>query len=348
MIDSNGKSVFIVVKSLIAYIDPDIPMADSWNARFFDDVAEGLHDHTVYDFIKKNVHDMHPTMLTAMLESLNEHDLGLIDKCTDWFEIKVLKGRMLDGRKERAKRKHSTHRLNYPIEEVLDDYVNRHTGKVVEAKRQLKKRFDGLEHSMQEKVMMAFMGLGKQAEREFIYEKLYGEDFWVDDYIPLVQKWWEEFHDGKMGKVIVKYCPREYILTHLEELDHRCNYATLCLRTGIEPDPERLPSWTYLYVLKTSGGQLRFRKGEEAVFKWVRKYLYEEASDRPVCSIYDIPYVRRMLAYLGEMGRVDDIMAIDAFDKRMRNVHRTEWGTTVIKALEEEFGFPPFVYDEVK
>ena len=151
-----------------------------------------------------------------------------------------------------------------------------------------------------------------------------------------------------MGKVVVKYCPREYILEHLEELDHKCNYATLCLRTGITPDPNRLPSWTYLYVLKTSGGQLRFREGEEVVYKWVRKYLYEEASDKPVCSIYDIPYVRRMLAYLGEMGRTDDIMAIDAFEKRMKSIPRTQWGTAVIRALEEEFSFPPFVYDEVK
>lgn len=336
------------MKPMIDYVSLDELEVDSGNARFFDDMAEELHDRTVYDFIKENVRDLHPTMLTALLESLDGHDLDLIDKCTDWFEIKVLKGRMLDGRKERAKVKNSTHRLNYPIEEVLDDYVNRHTGKVVEAKRQLKKRFEGLDHDMQEKVMMAFMKQGGQRERDFIYDKLYGDEFWVDDYIPLVQKWWEEFQDGKLGKVVVKYCSREYILTHLEELDHRCNYATLCLRTGIEPDPERLPSWTYLYVLKTSGGQLRFREGEEVVFRWIRKYLYEEASDKPVCSIYDIPYVRRMLAYLGEMGRVEDIMAIDDFEKRMRCIPRSEWGTSVIKALEEEFSFAPFVYRVVE
>lgn len=198
------------------YVSLDELKVDSGNARFFDDVAEGLHDRTVYAFIKENIHDLHPTMLTALLESLDGHDLDLMDKCTDWFEIKVLKGRMLDGRKERVKVKNRPHRLNYPIEEVLDDYVNRHTGKVVEAKRQLKKRFDGLDHSMQEKVMMAFMEHGGKKEREFIYEKLYGDEFWVDDYIPLVQQWWEQFQDGKMGKVVVKYCPREYILAHLE------------------------------------------------------------------------------------------------------------------------------------
>ena len=336
------------MKTMFDYVSLDEMKSDSGNAQFFDDVAEGLHDHTVYDFIKENIHDLHPFSLTGLLESLDGHDLDLIEKCTNWFEIKVLKGRMLDGRKDRAKVKNITHRLNYPIEEVLDDYVNRRTGKLVEAKRQLKKRFDGMDHDMQEKVMMAFMVQGGEKEREFIYDKLYGDEFWVDDYIPLVQQWWEQFQDGKMGKVVVKYCPREYILAQLEELDRKCNYATLCLRTGIEPDPERLPAWTYLYVLKTSGGQLRFREGEEVVFKWVRKYLYEEASDKPVCSIYDIPYVRRMLAYLGEMGRTDDIMAIDAFEKRMKSIPRTEWGTAVIKALEDEFSFQPFVYDVVE
>ena len=330
------------------YVSLDEMKADSGNARFFDDVAKGLHDHTVYDFIKENVNDLHPTMLTALLESLDGHDLDLIEKCTDWFEIKVLKGRMLGGRKERAKVKNCTHRLNYPIEEVLDDYVNHRTGKIREARRQLKKRFDGLDHAMQEKVMMAVMEHGIESDREFIYGKLYGEDFWVDEYIPLVQKWWEQFQDGRMAKVVVKYCPREYIIRHVDELEKRCNHATFCLRTGFSPDPERLPAWTYLYVKKTVGGQMQFLEGEKTVLTWVRKYLYEDAGDKPVCSLYEIPYVRRMLAYLGEMGMVEDIIALDEFDKRMRAVPRTEWGAAVIKEIESMFCLPPFVYDVVK
>lgn len=291
---------------------------DSGAAQFFDDVAEKLHVRAVYDYLKENVRDLHPTMITALLETLDEHDLELIDQCTDWFEVKVLKGRMLDGRKERAKPRNASHRLNYPIDEVLHDFIFRPKGKVVEAKRQLKKRFDGLDHEKQEEVMMALMGHGGLAERNFVYDKLYGDEFWTDDYIPLIQEWWKVFQDGKMAKVIVKYCPREYILEHLEELEGRCNYATLCLRTGITPNPDKLPCWTYLYVMKTSGGQLRFLEGEEVVFKWVRQYMYEEGSEKLIHSIYDIPYVRRMMAYLGEMGMVEDLVAIDEFEKKMQ------------------------------
>ena len=286
--------------------------------------------------------------ITALLETLDDHDIELIDQCTDWFEIKVLKGRLLYGRKERAKPRNASHRLNYPIEEVLDDYVNHRTGKVLEAKRQLKKRFDGLDHDKQEAVMWAFMGHGGLAERNFIYDKLYGDEFWMDDYIPLIQEWWKVFQDSKLANVIVKYCPREYILEHLEELEGLCNYATLCIRTGLQPKEEKLNPRTYLYVLKTTGGQLGFHQGRRMVLKHVREYLYEEGEGSPVCSIYDIPYVKRMMAYLGEMGLVDDIMALDNFDKRMRPIPRKDWGAAVIKAIEEEYDYPLFVYKDVK
>lgn len=89
-------------------------------------------------------------------------------------------------------------------------------------------------------------------------------------------------------------------------------------------------------------------EGRRMVFKHIREYLYEEGEGNPVCSIYDIPYVKRMMAYLGEMRLVEDIMALDAFDKRMRPVPRKDWGTTVIKAIEEEFSFPPYIYKDVK
>lgn len=336
------------MKTFLDYLDPDEPMIDAAEAHFFDSIAEGLHDRTVYDIIKWAATDMHPTLITALLETLDDHDIELIDQCTDWFEIKVLKGRMLDGRKERAKPRNVTHRLNYPIEEVLDDYVTRRKGKHVEAKRQLKKRFDGLDHDMQEKVMLALMEHGGEMERNFIYKKLYGDEFWTDEYIPLIQKWWETCPERKLAKVIVKYCSREYILKYLEELEGLCNYATLCIRTGLQPKEEKLYPRTYLYVLKTIGGQMGFHEGQRIVLKHIREYLYEEGEGEPVCSIYDIPYVKRMMAYLGEMGLVDEIMALDAFDNKMRPVPRKDWGTAVIKAIEEEYDFPPYVYKNVK
>ena len=200
--------------------------------------------------------------------------------------------------------------------------------------------------------MFALMEFGSTAERNFVYDRLYGDDFWVDAYIPLVKAWWEQFGDHRMARVVVKRCGRKYILEHLEELMGHGNYANICIKTGITPDPDKLSPQTYLFVLKSIHGQLRFREGERTVLRAVRDYLYEHSgeweNDRPIESIYDVPYVRRMMAYLGEMGMIEDIMAIDAFDKRMRTVPSRQWANAVIKAIEEDFPMPEYVFQEVE
>ena len=292
-----------------------------------------------------NLLKQHPVVAEALLQTQDNETLQLIEETATWV-IGKMAARILRYRKK--KEAVSSHRLNYPIDEVLDDYINRRKGKLVEAKRQLRKRFDGLDHDKQVTVMMAIMEKGQDAEQTFIYDKLYGEDFWTDDFIPLVEQWWEQFHDYRMARVVIKRCPREFLLRHLEELEGRGNYATLCLRTGIEPDPSKLSPRTYLYVRKCNGGQLRIREGEEAVMRQVREYLYEEGVRKPVTSIYDIPYVRRMMNYLGQMGLVDEIMAVDAFDKRLQGIPLADWGNAAIRAIEEEFNFPEYVFKVVK
>ncbi len=288
---------------------------------------------------------MSPAVAKALMQTLDDETLQLMEE-TAGYEIGRMAEQILRYRKKKAAP--SPRRLNYPIDEVLDDYVNRRTGKLVEAKRQLRKRFDGLDHDKQVAVMMAFMEHGKEAERDFIYDKLYGEEFWTDAFIPLVEGWWERFHDRKMARVVISRCPREYLLSHLEELEGRGSYATLCLRTGISPDPSRLSPWTYLYVRKCIGGQMRFREGEETVLRAVRDYLYEEGMQKPVGSVFDVPYVRRMMDYLGEMGLVEEIMAIDAFDRKLRNIPPDERCNAAIKAIEEEFDFPEYVCKNVR
>lgn len=317
--------------------------------QYFDDArAEKLHDRRFYALLKRLPEEVHPTTVQALLESLDDHDLALISSCTNWEIVAWKADRILKTREERRKTKNATHRLNYLFQDVLDDYIQKRRGKRREARRQLRARFDGLDHDQQEAVMMAFMRQGTYSDRELIYDKLYGDDFWIDDYIPLVEKWWEEFQDGKMAKVVVKRCSREYVLAHLEELKDRCNYASLCLKTGMTPEAEKLPYRTYLYVLKCIGGQLHFREGEETILKWVRQYLYEDEKKTLFDSIFDIPYVKRMMLYLGEMGLTDDILALEAFDKRMQDLPRLEWGTDIIQAIEEEFRLPEYIFKEVK
>ena len=283
----------------------------------------------------------------ALMQKLDNKALKELTEGED-TDLFIIASRILRMRASRSRYTSATHRLNYPIEEVLDDYVNKRKGKQVEARRQLKKRFDGQEHSVQERIMLAFMEHGSEGERNFVYEKLCGEDFWVEEYTSLIQQWWERFRDDKMARVIIRRCPREYLLEHLDELSGHGDYATLCIRTGMTPDPQKMSPQTYLWVLKSIGGQLRFREGERTVLGAVRDYMYEKQEEKPVDTIYGVPYVLRMMGYLGEMGMTDDIIAIDTLERRLRTVQRKEWGNAAIKAIEEEFDFPEYIFKEVQ
>ena len=299
----------------------------------------------------KELLNLHPVVAGALMQPYDSSTLLELSQTNPLLSREI--GRILEYRKRRERRPGGSHKLNYPIEEVLDDFIEHRKGKRVEAKRQLKKRFDGQEHAMQERIMFALMEYGDLAERNFVYDRLFGDNFWVDAYIPLVQAWWEQFGDYRMARVVVKRCGRKYILEHLEELMEHGNYANICIKTGITPDPDKLSPQTYLFVLKSIHGQLRFREGERTVLRAVRDYLYEHSGEwpennRPVESLYDVPYVRRMMAYLGEMEMIEDIMAIDAFDKRMRSVPHREWANAVIKAIEEAFPMPEYIFKEVK
>jgi len=287
-----------------------------------------------------------PFAREALMQKLPEDELKALSEGDD-ISLCLMARRILKGHTAQKRYGKTTHRLNYPIEEVLDDYVNHRTGKQREARRQLKKRFDGQDHAMQERIMISLIEHGGRSERDFVCEKFCDDDFWVDDYIPLVQALWEKFQSHKMAKVVIKRCPREYLLEHILELIDHGSYATLCLRTGLTPDPDKLSPQTYLFVMKGINHQLRFREGERTVLKAVRDYLYEHCEER-LDTLYAVPYVRRMMAYLGEMEMVDDILAIDAFDKRISTLPREGWANEVIRAIEETFPLPEYIFKEVK
>lgn len=145
----------------------------------------------VYNIAMYKDNLLSPFAREALMLKLTTKELKELSNGAD-TEVAILADHILRHRKLVRK---PSHRLNYPIQEVLDDYVNHRKGKLAEAKRQLRKRFDGQDHDMQEQIMLTFMELGNLQERNFVYEKLYGDDFWVDAYIPLVEAWWEEFHD---------------------------------------------------------------------------------------------------------------------------------------------------------
>lgn len=81
---------------------------------------------------------------------------------------------------------------------------------------------------------------------------------------------------------------------------------------------------------------IAFEGGWKAVLDAVREYLLKEDAQIEYATIYSIPGVYGMLIYLGQEGKAEDIIALDAFDRRYLNVPMEEWAGTVIRAIEDE------------
>ena len=48
------------------------------------------------------------------------------------------------------------------------------------------------------------------------------------------------------------------------------------------------------------------------------------------------------------MGMVEDIMAVDAFNRRLRGLPPTKWMNTAIKEIEDAFPTKEYVFKKIK
>lgn len=66
--------------------------------------------------------------------------------------------------------KNST-KYNRPIRFVLKEYIERKKGKVVEARKELQRRFNGLDWNIQKKILLAHL-ISSKSDREWAYPLL--------------------------------------------------------------------------------------------------------------------------------------------------------------------------------
>ena len=118
---------------------------------------------------------------------------------------------------------------NRPIKTVLKEYVERQKGKVVEARKELQRRFNGLDWNIQKKILVAHLKSSK-SDRGWAYTLLL--NYWDKSFLPYVQEIWETYHEERCSWIIIRYFPKDYILNNLHLFDFKRNYMFICLRFG--------------------------------------------------------------------------------------------------------------------
>lgn len=143
---------------------------------------------------------------------------------------------------------------NRPISIVIKGYMDKKRGKVTDSRKEIQRRFDGLDWEYQKQILFAFLQSGA-TDRDWAYRKLY--PIWDDCFIPMLQELWEKYHEKPLSWIIIRFFPTDYLKEHLEELSEGRNYFFIYERLAEDKefvlDRTKLNEVDLLYVRRSLG-----------------------------------------------------------------------------------------------
>jgi len=294
--------------------------------NYSDEEAEKLHDRTVYDMMKAAGGDLEEAVVWALLESLDEDDLRQMREAVTDERVRWRTRQIEVWRRQARREAASEDPVNLNAHRLLKDYSERRKGRIVEARKQLRHRFDGLDHDLQTEVARAFLLSPCRTDRDYMYRRLSSGVFWDESLLEVIKTLWETTHETNLSKVIVKRCERDYVRKHYHRLVGNCRYGDLCIKMGEVREKERLKPWSYLYVMHKAGCRLKPGEGRQAVLGVVMDYIHNDSEDvTRVLDIFEVPHVRKMMLYLGMQSATGEIMALSRAAERLVKAGPDEW-----------------------
>lgn len=169
------------------------------------------------------------------------------------------------------------YRFNQPIKRLLRDFENKKSGKVVESRREIRRRFDFLDRSHQVKFLMACF-LSCKSDREWAYEEL--TRHWDPRFKEVIANLWYNNHEDGATRCIVKHFPLEFVVQEIQDLDSKDTYYDLCMRLcpyyKFKIDKDRLtPLQVLSLYAKTSYGA-----SETELLEQLYRLLYNISTDK--------------------------------------------------------------------
>ncbi len=161
-------------------------------------------------------------------------------------------------------------RHNRPAATLLKEFCNKKSGKVTDARRELQRRFDGLDWPLQKKIIIAHMESGK-SDRHWAYSMLIPH--WDDCFTEMVANLWEQYHEARCAWTIIRRMPEQYLLDHFEELDNGNNYYYLCVRLANNPaftiDKNRLSPISQFWLKNRLSQEITLQDLKDAIYRAV-------------------------------------------------------------------------------
>lgn len=162
------------------------------------------------------------------------------------------------------------YKRNTPIATLIKRYVNKKSGKVVDSRVEIQRRFDYLDWKDQKKILSAFLESGK-TDRQWAYLKLL--DLWDEVFEPKVKELWEQLHEEQCAWVVIRNFPVEYLTQNIATFTGKRDYYFICLRLAWDKtfviDKDKLSYKDYLAVLYHSGRKIDSDEAEKILYETV-------------------------------------------------------------------------------
>ena len=217
---------------------------------------------------------------------------------------------------------------NHPIATVIKNYLNKKSKMVTDARKEIQRRFHGLDWKDQKTILNAFLESGK-VDRVWAYSMLL--DWWDPIFEPKVRELWETYQEYKCAWVIMRHFPKDYIKNHIEEFDKGGrDYYFICRRLSEDADftidKSKLSPEDYLMALYHGHRHIEDEEAKDVLFTIVSKLCMHTMPYMELPTFHvtirgkvfiasDFRKVSIGVYYLEEMGKMDVVEAFRSWEK---------------------------------
>ncbi|MCR5714837.1 MAG: hypothetical protein K6F98_07940 [Bacteroidales bacterium] len=311
-------------------------------------------------------------VLTALVHTLTKEELQTLRK--------KIKRNVLNWHVSTELCKEVTKVLNkkYPhrngdISTVLKQFSDKKSGKVTEARVELRDRYSKQSFQMQRKILKAMLAASKQ-DRIWAYKQL--EKAWDDYFFEDVKKLWEQHREEACIAVVSKHFPTDYVYDNLPWLDKNDNYFYLCVKLVHHPsfkiDARRFintshtwwwPDLAYLHIMAKSKSKVEPGVATKVLYKYMAFYiqnttlpprapfqydLSDQIHDKTLSTRY-FEFVSFTLWCMGELGLVEELLAYEAWDNKIKSLFfKHIWEGLIISVEPENTSRHSWDYEDLQ
>ena len=169
---------------------------------------------------------------------------------------------------------------NRPVATLIKWYIDKKSGKVSEARKEIQRRFDYLDWKDQKRIILAFLNAGKN-DRAWAYSKVYRQ--WDDCYLEPMKRLWEQYHEDKCTWSVTEHFPIDYIKENAPIIEEISGYYHICKRLAENPsyciDRTKLQDKEYLLVMLHAHRKVSEEEARDIFFRYLHKVCLTEPED---------------------------------------------------------------------